>query len=79
MTTDIADRVCGLAAGVFDVSIEHVTPASTSDDIESWDSLALLNLIVALEDEFSVQLDPSDIEEMKSIGDIADLVERRRG
>lgn len=77
MNTNIADRVGGLAAGIFGMPHDLVTPTTTRDEIASWDSLASLNLIVALEDEFSIELDPADIDEMLSIGDVADIVERR--
>ncbi len=76
MNDTIADRICSIAAGVFGVEPVEVTPTSTADDIETWDSFAQLNLMVALEDEYSIELDPDDMQQMSSIGSIADLVER---
>jgi acyl carrier protein len=35
-----------------------------------------LNLVLAIEEKFGVQLDPEDIEQMKSIGAVAGLVEK---
>jgi acyl carrier protein len=35
-----------------------------------------LNLVLAIEEKFGVQLDPEDIEKMKDIGAVAALVEK---
>jgi acyl carrier protein len=35
-----------------------------------------LNLVLAIEEKFGVQLDPEDIEQMKNIGTVAVLVEK---
>jgi acyl carrier protein len=35
-----------------------------------------LNLVLAIEEKFGVQLDPEDIERMKNIGAVAELVEK---
>jgi acyl carrier protein len=77
MNNQVLSRVIGLAADVFDVAPADLTEASTPADHESWDSLAQLNLMVAIEDEFSVQLLAEDIQNMTSIGAIAALVSSR--
>jgi len=72
--TDLAARVCEIASDVFEVETGTITPASTPDDVESWDSLAMLNLMVALEDEFDVQLSPDAVAEASSIGALVSMV-----
>jgi acyl carrier protein len=42
------------------------------------DSLGLLEFIFRVEDVFGIQIDNSDAEKLKSLGDIADLVDRLR-
>ena len=66
-----------LAAAVFDVDAATVTLQSSPEDIDSWDSLALLNLMVALEDEFSIELPPEEVAEATDLGAIARLVAER--
>jgi len=34
--------------------------------IESWDSLALLNMVIVIEEEYGIKIDPSEIMEMKN-------------
>jgi acyl carrier protein len=76
MDDELMVRVAELAADVFGEDVVDVGPGTTPDDIEGWDSLAQLNLIVALEDEFGVRISPDDIEAMTSIAAVADVVRR---
>jgi acyl carrier protein len=58
--------VSRLFADVFGVPIESIQPDSSPETIESWDSLQHLNLVLALEQEFSVQFAPEEIETLLS-------------
>jgi acyl carrier protein len=64
-----------MASDIFGVPADKITPASTPESIETWDSIQHLNLVLALEEKFEVQLSPEEIEQMKSIGDVIKLVE----
>ena len=77
--SDIADRVRQVAADVFGTTPEKITAASSPQNIESWDSVQHLNLILALEQELGVQIDPEEIERMKTIGDVIELVKEKTG
>lgn len=48
------------------VSEEQAKQDLTMDDVNNWDSLTHMNLIVAIEDEFGVELSGDDIAEMIS-------------
>jgi acyl carrier protein len=52
-----------------------LTNETSSDDIEGWDSLAQVNIIVMCESEFGVKFDFNDIAKLKNVGDIVDTVE----
>jgi acyl carrier protein len=64
-----------MASDIFGVSADKITAASTPETIETWDSIQHLNLVLALEEKFGLQLSPEEIEQMKSIGDVIKLVE----
>jgi len=51
-------------SAVFEVSVESITDASSSDTIENWDSLRHLNLIIALEEEFNVVIPDEEVGNM---------------
>jgi acyl carrier protein len=64
-----------MASDLFGVPEEHISAASSPDTIEAWDSIQHLNLVLALEEKFGLQLSPEEMEQMKSIGDVTKLVE----
>lgn len=46
---------------VFEIPIESITEESSSDNIDNWDSLRHLNLILALEEEFGVTIPDEEV------------------
>jgi acyl carrier protein len=77
MSDAVAKRVFEMAADIFGVDPGDVGPSTTPDDIEEWDSFAQLNLIVAIEDEYGVEFDPTELGEVLSLGAIAEVVAAR--
>ena len=65
------DRVKKVISEVFNIDIELINNESSPDNIESWDSLKHMNLIVALEEEFEDAMnygqftDPANVEQDK--------------
>ena len=74
MVDDLSERVQQIAADVFGVDPAALTSSSKPDDIDTWDSVAQLNLLVALEDEFGITMDLEAVAMGASIGDIVDFV-----
>ena len=72
---NVSDQIRTMASDIFGVPADKITPTSTPETIETWDSIQHLNLVLALEEKFEVQLSPEEIEQMKSIGDVIKLVE----
>jgi acyl carrier protein len=46
---------------VFEVSLETLNEDSSSDSIDTWDSLKHLNLILALEEEFNLEIPDEEV------------------
>jgi len=76
LTTSTFDRVRSIASDIFAVPADAITAESSPETIENWDSMQHLNLVLAIEEKFGVQLDPEDIEKMKNIGAVAAVVEK---
>tara|TARA_B100000780_G_C21052103_1_gene422537 strand:+ start:794 stop:1024 length:231 start_codon:yes stop_codon:yes gene_type:complete len=53
-----------IMSSVFKVSIESIDDDSSPDSLDYWDSLGHMVLISAIEDEFDIELDESEIIEM---------------
>ncbi len=78
MTASTLQQVRSIASDIFGVPADKITPESSPETIENWDSMQHLNLVLAIEERFGVQLEPEDIEQMKNIGAVAAVVEKLR-
>ena len=70
-------QVQAIASDIFGVPAGKITADSSPETIETWDSMQHLNLVLAVEEKFGLQLSPEEIEEMKSVGAVATLVEKK--
>lgn len=77
MPPSILEQVRSIASDIFTVPVDRLDTSSSPDTIESWDSIQHLNLVLALEEKFNLQLSPEEIERMGSIGKICDLIEAK--
>jgi acyl carrier protein len=76
LTANTFAEVRAVASDIFGVPPDQITAESSPETIENWDSMQHLNLVLAIEEKFGVQLEPEDIEQMKSIGAVVALVTR---
>ena len=54
-------RIKQVMSDVFNIDINSINDTSSPDNIENWDSLKHMNLIIALEEEFGVIFDDQEI------------------
>lgn len=59
---------------VFDDSSIHVTETTTAEDIEDWDSLEHINLVVAIENHFGIKFNMNQVTSMKNVGEMVDII-----
>ncbi len=71
------EQVQAIASDIFGVPLGKITAESSPETIENWDSMQHLNLVLAVEEKFGLQLSPEEIEEMKSVGAVATLVGKK--
>lgn len=76
---EIFERVNKVFRDIFDDESITVTDATTANDIEDWDSLEHINLIVAVEEEFGMKFKMGEVVEMKNVGEMADIIAERAG
>lgn len=53
-----------------------LTPSTVLDDIEEWDSIAVLSLIALLDDEFDIEIKGSEIREFETVADILNVMNK---
>ena len=77
MSESLEARVRRVAADVFNLPFENVTRDTSPQTVESWDSVQHLNLVLALEQELGVSIDPEEIDKLQSVGAVIDLMARK--
>lgn len=64
MTTE--DRVKAVLAGVLEIDADSINDETSIDTVETWDSIRQINLVLALEEEFGVQLSEDQVVDLLS-------------
>ena len=54
-------KIKQVMSAVFEIPVESIADDASSDNIENWDSLRHLNLILALEEEFGVSIPDEEV------------------
>ena len=72
------EQLRGIASDIFGVPATEITESSSPETIESWDSVQHLNLVLAMEEQFAVQFDPEEMDQMKNMGEIAGLLDKKQ-
>jgi len=55
---------------VFDNESIEISPELTADDVDEWDSLSHINLMIAIELEFGIEFDQSEIQNFANVGEL---------
>lgn len=64
----IEEKVIGIVSDQLDVPKEEISPASSFVDDLKADSLDIVELVMALEDEFEVKIPDEDYDKIKTVG-----------
>ena len=64
MDNNIKHRIKNIMSAVFEMSVDEIDENSSPDNIESWDSINHMKIVVAMEEEFNVQFTDADIIEL---------------
>jgi len=64
---------------VFEDDELAITRETSAKDVEGWDSLMHVTLIVNVERAFGVKFSSAEVAALKNVGELEDLLERRTG
>lgn len=74
----VFEKIKAILAEQFDEDEDSITvDTSLTDDLGA-DSLDLADVLMAVEDEFEVEIPDEDIENIKTVGDIVDYIEAKK-
>jgi acyl carrier protein len=72
----VQDRVKKIVAEQLEVAIDSLTLETTFEEIDA-DSLDIVELVMALEEEFDLEISDQEIENIKSVGDVVSYIESK--
>jgi acyl carrier protein len=75
MTTE--ETLTDVFRTVFDDPSIELNPEMTANDVEGWDSLSHINLILAIELRFDIQFFQKELLTFKTVGDLMDSIKRK--
>lgn len=67
-------QVAAIFRDVFDNEALEIQESTNSDDIEDWDSLNHINLVVAIEKQFKIKFSLEELSGLKDVGAMIDLM-----
>lgn len=71
---DVYKRLNAVFQEVFDDETIEVNDETVADDVDGWDSFEHINLVVAVEEEFSFKIPMGKVVSMKNVGEMVDII-----
>lgn len=76
---EIKERLQEIFRDIFDDEELEIRENMSAKDIEDWDSLAQINLIIAIEKEFGVKFNLEEVSKLKNIGEMLTQIKSKLG
>ncbi len=75
---DTLTQLQNVFRNIFEDEALTISRATTAQDIEAWDSVQNVTLMLEVETEFKVRFSTSEMAYLKNVGDLVDLIEKKR-
>ncbi len=75
----ILAKLNGLFQEVFDDDELQIEPGTTADDVDGWDSLTHIRMILTVEKGFGIKFSTSEVGQLKNVGDLVRLIQAKTG
>ena len=71
---EVYERLNEVFREVFDDETIELHDETTAEDIDGWDSFEHINLVVAVQDEFSFKIPMGKVVTMENVGEMVDII-----
>jgi acyl carrier protein len=78
MTKQLEILVCNLIADTLEIEIEELTGTSSPDDIDEWDSVKHVEILLAVEEEFLIKFTEEKLVSLWTVDSIVESVGQER-
>lgn len=77
--TEIYEKLTGIFRDVFDDDDLVPTPEMVAADVEEWDSLSHIRLMLSVEKAFGLRFSTVEVGSLKQVGDLVTLIQTKQG
>jgi acyl carrier protein len=77
MKMDINERLTKVFRKVFDDESIVLSPELTANDVDGWDSLSHINLLIAIELEFGIEFKQNEIQSFANVGELMQSIDKK--
>ena len=75
MENELEKRIRGIIREVFEISEDETNEEYSMDNVDLWDSMGHMKLLVALEQDFGIKFDIDELIEMVNYSKIKEIIE----
>lgn len=73
----IMEKLNEIFCEVFDDEELNIKPEMTANDVEGWDSLTHINLVLAVESRFNIRFSQKELLSLKNVSDMLRCIEQK--
>ncbi len=77
-TIDYYQRLTPIFHDIFDDESLVLSPSMTASDVDEWDSLSHIRLVLAIEKAFGLKFNASEISKVQNVGEFVDLIKSKQ-
>ncbi len=74
---DTQEHVIQIVAETLNLSTSEINESSAMENLELWDSMAQVNLMMSIEQTFDLELDPEDFMKLNSVSNIVEYLDNQ--
>ena len=74
---EILANIADTMVDVFDLVEIDISESTTAEDVEEWDSLSNIRLVVAIERSFKIKFTNAEIAGLMNVGDLVKLIQAK--
>lgn len=78
MSEEDFNKLRDIMSIVFDYPVDKIDKSFSSEHVQNWDSLRIMDLISSVEEEFQIVLDISEISSISSISTVLEMIRSAR-